>query len=310
MNRLGLHTIALLIVTGGLLCDACRQDDDVKPDPIQPAQNSSETGAQGLHDWACPPGTSGARMVLIETHDGRAYCIDERETAYAEYKQFVDAKGSDTSGQPEQCTSNDSFVPALDNPLDCLPEDWQIDTHPDRPVNCVDFCDAWSYCKWSGKRLCGIVGANNGIINDLDVNEFDEVGASAKSEWFNACSQGGTTRYPYGNEYQAGTCTDKTRVQEEGEEALNVRNTVDNECHGTGAPYNEVYDLSGGVYEWGNLCRQGSCAIQGGYYIEKNAEYLACDVSLGSAAWGTEQFATGIRCCADAVEAPRTETYP
>jgi len=46
---------------------------------------------------------------------------------------------------------------------------------PGKPVVCVDWCDAFSYCAWVGKRLC----------RDGSADELPEV-----SEWRLACGSG------------------------------------------------------------------------------------------------------------------------
>lgn len=306
MKKTRISAIALFIVSGA----ACNQTENVNPDPVQPSQSTSDTGTEDLYASACPSGTSGAQMVLIEDGDGSAYCVDERETSYGDYKEFLDAKAGDTSGQPDECKWNDSFVPPLHaNHMECGPADWQIDNLPDRPVECVDFCDAWAYCDWAGKRLCGIRGSDNNSVHNLGVTEFEQVGTSVQSEWFNACSQGGRTKYPYGDEYAAAICTDQAKVQSEGDDARNVTDLAGNTCHGTIPPFDAVYDLSASVMEWSNLCGEDGCAAHGGafYYGEDRPERLAC-TRCSSTARSERTVGLGIRCCADAVQVPRTET--
>jgi hypothetical protein len=81
----------------------------------------------GTITWTCPQGVSGAKMVLLPRPDGSAYCIDEREAVYAEYKQFLVAKGEDFSGQPPECAWNESFVPGWDDPACARTVWWYLD---------------------------------------------------------------------------------------------------------------------------------------------------------------------------------------
>lgn len=286
-----------------LLC--CSEKEEVKPDPAGAAGATTlANDASTPKAWACPEGVAGAKLVLIPTPDGSAYCIDEREAVYAEYKQFLGAKGTDPSGQPPECSHNESFVPRLNEEeppyeyADCAPEQWLIDTEPDRAVNCVDFCDAWAFCDWAGKRLCGLRGADPSKISKID-GDLDLVARSTDSEWFLVCSQNDSTKYPYGDAYQPGVCIDQTKVQAEGDQALTVRDTAGNECRGQSAPYSNVYNMSGSIRQWVNVCA-GGCFSMGGTAA---GESVACDASnLGTSL--SANFQIGIRCCADAVLVP------
>jgi len=303
-NLAVMNMAGCLLAAGALLGSACSQTEDVKADPtgsVPPAHG--EAGAQNVRHWACPQGIPGAKMVLISVGDGEAYCMDERETVYAEYKEFLHAKGEDTTGQPAQCDWNDSFVPDLsENSLDCLPEHWQIDTEPNRAVNCVDVCDAWSYCRWAGKRMCGVRGGDPAKLNVFGDDEVGQIGTSIESEWFNVCSQGGKTKYPYGDTYEPGICIDESKVQASGDGVLEVRDESDSDCHGAISPYCDVSNMSGSISEWVNICRNSGCVVQGGHYSKvAGPESLACAESLGVAATPSQNFARGIRCCADAV---------
>ena len=261
----------------------------------------------GTVTWTCPQGVSGAKMVLIPWPDGSAYCIDEREAVYAEYKQFLDAKGEDFSGQPPECAWNDSFVPGWDDPAHGIPQcdSWYIDTEPDRAANCMDFCDAWAYCAWAGKRLCSVQGADPGKLT-LRSRDDAPNAAVLKSEWFNVCSQGGTTKYPYGDAYEPGTCIDQTKIDAEGEDsALAVRDAAGNTCHGSHSPFDAVYNMSGSIQQWLNICFADGCVSHGGRWYK---EALPCDDNYGVASIRSVTVAYGVRCCADAV--PTTDSNP
>jgi formylglycine-generating enzyme required for sulfatase activity len=291
----------------GLLLLSCSKTEDVKPDPAGAAGASIlQSDPSPASQWACPQGVAGAKQVLITTPDGAAYCIDEREAVYAEYKQFLEAKGNDLSGQPPECSHNESFVPRLDDEqqapyefADCAPSQWLIDTEPDRAVNCVDFCDAWAFCDWAGKRLCGIRGADSTKVSAID-GELSHVARSTESEWFFVCSQGGTSKYPHGDTYESGTCLDRAKLEMQGDEALAVRDTSNNECRGQSPPFSDVFDMSGSVRQWVNVCKQG-CYSMGGTAL--TGEAVACGhEDLGSSL--NANFQIGIRCCADAVLVP------
>jgi formylglycine-generating enzyme required for sulfatase activity len=126
------------------------------------------------------------------------------------------------------------------------------------------------------------------------------------SEWFFACSQGGTSKYPYGDELEAGTCLDKTLVDAQGDVAFSTRDTSGSTCHGTMSPYDEVHNMSGSVEQWVNICRTSGCFTSGGRWYD---QALACgDERLGVPSRASKYFARGVRCCADAV--PNTDSNP
>lgn len=107
------------------LAGCSRTEEEVKPDPsVTPdaSDPKAHDSAALPTEWTCPQGVSGAKMVLIPWPDGSAYCIDEREAVYAEYKQFLDAKGDDFSGQPPECAWNDSFVPGWEDAAHEIPQ--------------------------------------------------------------------------------------------------------------------------------------------------------------------------------------------
>jgi len=297
---------------------ACKQETKVAPEPASSGSGGSASGGAGgaSPGRECPSG-KGPAMALLPATDGSKYCMDVRETTRAEYDAFVKAKAGGTSGQPALCSWNTSFTPTLvsqdadtfPSPYYCYDSDWN-NMRPDQAVSCVDFCDALAYCQWAGKRLCGRVGKGADSVDQFagtlqDFTTFIQtVAKSPQSEFINACTQEGKTAYPYGDTYQPGVCIDQTWVQQHGATALDVTNTASRQCHGSVAPFNGVYDLSGGVTEWQNVCYQQagwSCLLSGSPWNNSPATSQACADYVG--ATSMEQVATdlGFRCCADPV---------
>ena len=236
-----------------LTLSGCTQKEEVGPDPAAANNTTGAQAAQG--EWACPDKVSGAPMVLIPVDEGNPYCIDARQTTYGEYKQFVEAKGDDFSGQPPMwCDWNDDWEPkpwhrhsaAYDVIVECGPS--LADANPNHAVRCLDFCDAWAYCSWAGKRLCGVRGADHGKVAEYEGIASDELGQSARSEWLNVCTQAGTTKFAYGNEEQDGICADPVTAKD-----FDVLRTEENTCRGTLPPYDHVFDMTGSVGEWVNI---------------------------------------------------------
>jgi len=112
----------------------------------------------------CTPGAVPAApsdLVQVPSPLGGTYGIDRTEVSRAQYAKFLVSKGSDTSGQPPYCEWNKSYDPASSVRAAWPP----LDTG-DHPVSQVDWCDAYAYCKWAQKRLCGKIGGGPGSLDD------------------------------------------------------------------------------------------------------------------------------------------------
>ena len=288
-----------------MLAGCTETKEDVKPDP------SGSTGGTVTGEWSCPKDTKGAKMVLIPVAEGKPYCIDEREAVFGEYKDFIDEKGNDFGSQPSECKWNKDYGPVSvideshrgdDMPeIHCGPT--LAEANPDRAVGCLDFCDAYAYCSWAGKRLCGLRGGQSGKVNVIDAqytyesaSRAGDLAGSVESEWFNICSQGGTTVFPYGNEAEPGRCVDHVKTEAEGEDARCVRDTANSQCRGAEAPYDQVHNMSGSEGQWVNICVYEVCVFQA---ADADQDY-SCKGTRGTA--DMRRALAGVRCCADAVQ--------
>jgi formylglycine-generating enzyme required for sulfatase activity len=163
----------------------------------------------------------------------------------------------------------------------------------------VDWCDAFAYCAWAGKRLCGRIGSGE--------TPYDDFKDAAVSEWFNACSAGGTLiDYPfpwYDSPDSYTTCNIyfDVNVQEDGwpvgrRKTLPV--AIKSSCRGP-EPYDAIYDLLGNVAEWENSCGaeiglDDPCRYRGGNF----ASTLDCSDGTRAPRYETNRY-IGFRCCAD-----------
>lgn len=102
----------------------------------------------------------------------------------------------------------------------------------------VDWCDAYAFCQWSGKDLCG--ATSGGPIATASARD------TKKSMLPSTCSREGTRSFPYGNTFDAKACNGQ---------GPGVGDTVPvgttPTCEGG---YAGVFDLSGNVAEWINSC--------------------------------------------------------
>ena len=286
----------------------CTPKSDITKEPA---------GDSGPDKLACPAPLHGPPLALLPAAYGAPYCMDVRETTRAEYDAFVAAKVG-TANQPPECGWNTQLTPTLYDPETddtppsgpwCDVKDWS-GMLPDAAVGCVDFCDAVAFCQWAGKRLCGRVGGSKkwGTIHDAGVTSVGDwdtfvktIPTSLESEFASACTQGGKTKFGYGDQYQPGLCIDEAWLG--GGKSLSVTELDKRQCHGTIPPFVSVYDLSGSVAEWQNLCwmKQESCVVSG---TTSASADKPCNEFIGSSGMRDVGRGMGIRCCADAVAEP------
>jgi len=166
------------------------------------------------------------------------------------------------------------------------------------PMGCVEWCDAFAYCRGVGKRLCGAIG---GGANPL--NAWDD---PAASQWFNACSSGGLHNFPYGGNpeqgeidgYQPKTCAD---IESAPSGPLPVGTFPG--CVSQEKGYEGVHDLSGNVWEWEDSCTGPTdqfdyCRTRGGA-ARDDAYRLRCADDTSSIQFRLfAHFGFGFRCCA------------
>ena len=189
---------------------------------------------------------------------------------YAEFLEGLDQ----LAPQPAYCAWNASFEPQADNTAN----------DPNLPVVGVDFCDARAYCEWAGKRLCGKIGGG--------ATAFDAFDDSSESQWFAACTAGGTRFFPYGNEYDGSLCNGV----DYGAGALIPVGT--SECEGG---YDGIFDMSGNAWEWENACDGADgvtdqCRLRSGEFSNPEG-FLRCDYGAFFIGRDFVSNTIGIRCC-------------
>ena len=177
-------------------------------------------------------------MVEVPRADGGSYCVDATEVTNAKYEQFLAASPS-TSAQPPGCEWDSTYVPAYGWP-----------GGPNLPVVNVDWCDAFAYCAWAGKRLCGAV--DGGTV------PLSEASQSAQSQWYMACSRGGERDFPYGSQPDGMACN-----------SYGMEPVASSPCCEGG--YDGIFDMAGNVAEWEDACAGNS----------ESDECLVRDVFLG-----------------------------
>ena len=220
---------------------------------------------------ACPAGR-GPSMVVVD-----GFCIDSTEATTGQYNDFLLA-GPPLVGQPPVCSWNASYLPG---------NGWTyVPAQANLPIAYVNWCDAYAFCNWAGKRLCGKVGGG--------AADFAQFGSS-DNEHYMACSNASTRIYPYGNMFSASACNDSD---------MNIGHVLPvgslTGCQG-GVP--GLFDMSGNVEEWQNACDGDSGAGDscrdgtGAFDYGDGPDGTRCDFADYDMRDG--QFPdVGIRCCA------------
>jgi formylglycine-generating enzyme required for sulfatase activity len=243
-----------------------------------------------------------AGMVHVQTKS-LDFWIDATEVTNAAYKAWLDTNPDASSPFDPRCQVNHSFQPGKREGLcDCTgdttcdsfandPGLWAATaaSSPNRPVACVDWCDALSYCEARGARLCAASMGASITLNCTNPPDCDPIPAfvASDSEWYAACGGPSMQAYPYGSTYNAAAC-----------------NTENSATTDVGTPtcvggYPGIFDMSGNVMEWVDACYapDGSCARVGGAYYAGAAD-VTCHL-VNSETWRCQSDTTGFRCCAD-----------
>jgi formylglycine-generating enzyme len=224
----------------------------------------------------CPTGLPGPELVRVPDPDGGFYCIDSSEVTNKQYAVFLSSvvPGSFVPQQPTECALN-PFIPNISWPPPSNQED--------HPVAGVDWCDANAFCQWAEKRLCGKIGGG--------ANAVDKSDSAEDSQWFNACSRGGSRTYPYGTTFSLPRCPSFF--------SGNAVEPVKNRSGCVGG-YSGIFDLSGNVAEWEDSCSGGipaTCNVRGGSF-QSTSSNLTCAGPVAMSRTGADSR-VGFRCCRD-----------
>jgi sulfatase modifying factor 1 len=273
---------------------------DVPPDVVD-AREPDAASPPDVMPAHCPPSGRGAAMVWIESAN---FCIDGTEVTNGQYQLFLDAvKGDPVSflvALPPACRKDgwkSSFTP------DTAITPWPQPTRGDQPVVSVDWCDAWAFCQWAGKRLCGQRGGGALVHGGGEASdEFASAGDFIMSEWAYACTAAGTRLFPYGDAYDQKRCN-TGRTGASSESYLLTKIAGSTMCEG-GFP--GLFDLSGNVEEWVDGCtasigRDDKCAVVGGSLFGQSASAAAEETGCATSGYATPRGEAyqlrGFRCC-------------
>jgi formylglycine-generating enzyme required for sulfatase activity len=228
----------------------------------------------------CPESHGGPQLVRVG-----AFCIDATEVTNGQYAVFWNERRQSTSGQISVCSWNVSFTPDGGGGAA-----WPSGPERDqRPVVNVDWCDAYAFCEWAGKRLCGRIGQGS-------LTRWGDTTDATVSQWTYACSSGGRLAWPYGNAYNPAACNAERM-------AATAASLVDVASKPGCRTDSGVYDLSGNVEEWTDACDATNgpndlCAVVGASAFHRNPNDLSCTGSPYPDRRSSQYELRGFRCCA------------
>jgi len=270
---------------------SCSQSDDWISTPLTPPAADC-TVRCGSAECPCP----GSTPIPVDGPNGARFAIDATEVTVLAYSQFLDGRAPPPRETSDpKCAWNESYVPAVTS-LNLDPNcetsfDYEalLADAPDRPVACVDLCDARDYCAWAGGHLCGAIegGVLTGDTRNTDVDA-----------WYVACSLSGAQPYAYGDTFDVSACNvDGNPAGGMGADTVSVATLPG--CEG---PLAGLHDMNGNVKEWLDYCEdaedlsQSVCYRVGGAFFEGEAAQSRCDATtLGFRATAGKD--TGVRCC-------------
>jgi formylglycine-generating enzyme required for sulfatase activity len=235
-------------------------------------------GGADAREGGCPVGLPGPALVQVGD-----YCIDATEVTQAQFEAFLSAT-LDAGTPPAPC----NWATGSETYRSYMPSD----AGGNRPAVGMNWCGAYQYCLWAKKRLCGKRGGGPLGASTNDATD------STKSEWFNACSKGGTQTFPYGAAYSSNACNAGTgQVADVGAYAT---------CEGG---YAGLYDMVGNVLEWQDACETGgqpkdqNCILQGASFFnawDTEPERRCSTIDFNNdTERGDRWDDVGFRCCAN-----------
>lgn len=290
-----------------IIVAACSKSE-VKPEPVASSAGaggagaSGTTGAGGQEPSAgsggaiseeCPQGLPGPALVRLMMPGGHSYCMDKTEVSQGNYADFLAQKPSkevllEGSGCKAKATLE--VEEEGDTPFGCSKGVYDPETKGNSPMQCASWCMAYAYCRWAGKRLCGVQGNAKPESEEAWIKIKDDPN---ESEWYNACSDGGESKYAWGDSYDESCLPDSTREVDATEEKESCNNSKG------------IVALGNNVSEWENLCVGDLCTLRGGSYTlrSQTMEYASAESTCSARGISYRESKTsagiGFRCCAD-----------
>jgi formylglycine-generating enzyme required for sulfatase activity len=321
---LALATIAVASacqIIGGY--QSFQSGDGAVPPPPHPCD---ALGTQPKYDEK-----GGATLVLVKETTGKCYWIAKTEVTVGQYSRFLAAHNSQAiPWDPDRCAWKDAGsdpVAETSDPCSLTINDPAVqESMPfdnEKPIRCVDWCDAKAFCNWAGKQGNGPsdnTAFSMDLCDGIGVPEnWDPFGLPDR--WGEACSENAGAAYPYGPPPAVlGNCNvglgDAGRCLSVVGQLACAPTTVGNftKCRGPSG----TVDMIGNVAEWviqcGFLLDSGApapdslCQVRGGSFAETLEGEDCYHTSILAQKRHTRDRRIGFRCCADLTVAERRLT--
>jgi sulfatase modifying factor 1 len=243
--------------------------------PCSDAEPLDANLAAGCADTAVPP-----NLILVGTAGEPPFCIDGTEVSNAQYGAFQ-SHGPFT--MPCACDWKDGKVTQVPSGT--------LTSKPKLPVANVDWCDAYAYCQWAGKRMCGATTGGplpwgGGMSGGLYETKMDQ--------HYVACSDYGMNMYPNTNTYDPESCNVHSIFSDGGLRPVGSSTNCES--------FSGLYDLVGNVEEWQDSCeantgKEDMCLTGAGSVTTPDAGKSATCGYFDQGARGETRPDVGIRCC-------------
>jgi formylglycine-generating enzyme required for sulfatase activity len=245
---------------------------------------------------------TGLATLVLSKEPGTCYWIDKTETTVQQYAAFLDDLamhprplfGESDGGAPDPCAWK--AVPRDPrNDATCLAmttsESGAFDAN--KPIRCVDWCDAKAFCEWAGGSLC------EGNTADATITPLSPI-----DQWGDGCSTNGFS-YVTGSMPVYGACN----VGINAGQCLSLTGNLNcapsvvgnfPECTGPSG----TVDMIGNVAEWVLQCGSHDggpdttpCQVRGGSFAGNLTDETCAKATYP--ARSTHDHGIGLRCCAD-----------
>ncbi|MBK8997123.1 MAG: SUMF1/EgtB/PvdO family nonheme iron enzyme [Myxococcales bacterium] len=249
-----------------------------------PSGGAAGSGGGTDAGFSCPAGKKGPDLVPV----AESFCVDATEVTSGQYSAFLADVGAADAG-PTDLTN----LTACATLTDYNPKNWggcpafSPGADQDFPIRCVDWCSAYAYCRWAGKRLCGKIPS--GPVSPSGA-------ATQENQWYTACAgPAGADKYSYGDSYEPGRCVDDT---------LTAVQPVASHPNCTSFTTGKLaFDLIGNVSEWEDACDKpqdadANCNHRGGSVFTADVGMTCAAAAPLLRSLGGPDI--GFRCCWDA----------
>jgi sulfatase modifying factor 1 len=241
-------------------------------------------------------GQHGSRLLLVDDPGTQCFWMDATEVTASDYRAWLATLAGTPPLWSGACAWKTTapfdkvFDPDSRTDAQCSLPANELTTDPfaaNKPIRCVDWCEANAYCLWAGKRLCH----GYAQVTGLEPRQSPD-------EWSLACSLGGTKAWPFDTSAVSACNFGQAGCAEVGNACGPWPAGSVNSCRpGPGYPL----DLGGNVSEWIDLCQNAhipsdECHVRGGDY-RSDISALACP-AVAHARRASRDAGRGFRCCA------------